>query len=93
MPKSLQRIKAFDKWRENIQEYFAELSDNFFEEGLEDVDKMEPYQILKKIIEKLGKNIIILIDNFEAPLLSALKGGILTLAQDYYKNIFPIELG
>jgi hypothetical protein len=41
---------------------------------------MEPIEVILKIIDKIyeiGRPVIILIDNFEYPLISALKGGII----------------
>lgn len=57
---------------------------------------MTPYEILKNIIDLLFKNydkrVIILVDNFEYPLIAAVKGGIIDPAYDFYQKIFPVEL-
>ena len=97
MPRSIQRVKQFEKWRDNIKEYFGELSDNFFD-CLKDVDKMDPIEILNEIIDNLHKEndekpVIILIDNFEYSLVAALKGGIINEAYEYFgTKVFPSSL-
>ena len=97
LPRSLQRVKSFEKWRDNIKEYFGELSDTFFD-CLKDVDKMEPVEVLNCIVDFLFKDngereVIILIDNFEYPLVAALKGGIINEAYEFYgKSVFPASL-
>ena len=97
LPRSLQRVKQFEKWRENLKEYFGELSDNFFD-CLKDVDKMSPIEVLNFIIDHLHKEneekpVIILIDNFDSPLIAALKGGIINEAYEYYgTKVFPLSL-
>ena len=55
MPKSLQRVKTFEKWRDNIFEYFGELSDTFFNDQnpLHDLEKLKPFEIILRIVDFL----------------------------------------
>ena len=57
---------------------------------------MSPFEILENIINNLfsihKRPVIILIDNFEYPLLAALKGGIVNEAYAFYQKVFPAIL-
>ena len=96
LPKSLLRIKSVERWQENLKEYFCELTDQFFESPIRHLDTMTPHEILNKIIDhlwlKTGKEVIILIDNYDYPLLAALKGKIIKPATEFYKLLFPSSL-
>jgi len=98
MPKSLLRVKSFSKWKDNIMEYFGELSDRYCsDDPISDLDSLYPAQILDRIITKLfsdqkEKKVVILVDNFEYPLIAALKGGIIKEAYSFYAQIFPASL-